>query len=128
MLFDTTFLIDQQREFRRGKAGPARQFFAHHAQVCPQTSVVCAAEFAEGYEANHQSLFEQVMEPFEVLPLNAGIAWRAGQLRRLLRETGASIGDHDTLIAATALHHAIPLVTRNAKHFASVPGLLVLSY
>ena len=29
----------------------------------------------------------------------------------------------DALIAATALHHGLPLLSANAKHFSAVPGL-----
>jgi predicted nucleic acid-binding protein len=31
----------------------------------------------------------------------------------------------DALIAATAMHHALPLLTANAKHFSAVAGLKV---
>lgn len=31
--------------------------------------------------------------------------------------------DPDLLIAATALHHDLTLVTRNRKHFERIPGL-----
>jgi predicted nucleic acid-binding protein len=34
----------------------------------------------------------------------------------------------DALIAATALEHALPLVTGNAKHFQVVPGLKVIVF
>jgi predicted nucleic acid-binding protein len=41
---------------------------------------------------------------------------------------GRPAGDMDTLIAAIALAHGQRLVTRNPKHFADVPGLIVESY
>jgi predicted nucleic acid-binding protein len=34
----------------------------------------------------------------------------------------------DALIAATALHHHLPLLTGNAKHFAAVKGLNVMGF
>ena len=37
-------------------------------------------------------------------------------------------GANDMWIAATALAHAQPLLTRNAREFARVPGLQVESY
>jgi tRNA(fMet)-specific endonuclease VapC len=33
------------------------------------------------------------------------------------------IPDFDILIAATAIHHDLTLVTRNQKHLARIPGL-----
>jgi len=33
------------------------------------------------------------------------------------------IGDFDILIAATALHHDLTLVTRNRRHFERIPNL-----
>lgn len=38
------------------------------------------------------------------------------------REPNPLIGDGDTLIAATALHHHLTLVTRNRRHFQRVQG------
>jgi len=43
-----------------------------------------------------------------------------GQLSRPQRQ---QIGDMDLLIAATALHHDLTLLTRNTRDFRLVPGL-----
>jgi tRNA(fMet)-specific endonuclease VapC len=40
-----------------------------------------------------------------------------------LRRSGQLIADLDLLIAATALHHDLTLLTRNVRHFARIPGL-----
>ncbi|MDQ2810105.1 MAG: type II toxin-antitoxin system VapC family toxin [Chloroflexota bacterium] len=37
------------------------------------------------------------------------------------------IGDADTLIAATALHHDLTLVTGNRRHFSRIPNLTLLT-
>jgi tRNA(fMet)-specific endonuclease VapC len=55
------------------------------------------------------------------------VAWTYGKLSRALRAGGGAIGANDTWIAATALSHSLPLVTRNARHFQRIPGLTVLS-
>jgi predicted nucleic acid-binding protein len=57
-----------------------------------------------------------------VLPIDAGVADRWG---RLLAATGRSVPAVDGLIAATALHHELRLVTRNAADF-TFPGLEVV--
>lgn len=33
----------------------------------------------------------------------------------------------DSWIAAAALQHGLPLVTHNARHFTSVPGLTIIT-
>lgn len=128
MLYDTSFLIDSQREQKRNEIGPAKKFLESHGEGELLTSIICAVEFATGFDATTYDKFIEQMDPFRVLPMDATIAWRAGQLRRRLKQRGRPIGDHDTLIAATALHHVIPLVTRNTRQFEAVEGLIVLSY
>ena len=60
--------------------------------------------------------------------MDPDIAWRASRICRKLRVDGSLIGDHDIWIAATALERAIPLVTRNPRHFQRIPGLEILLY
>jgi tRNA(fMet)-specific endonuclease VapC len=48
---------------------------------------------------------------------------RFGVLRGDLQRRGQIIGDPDILIAATALHHDLTLLTRNRNHFMRLPGL-----
>jgi tRNA(fMet)-specific endonuclease VapC len=50
---------------------------------------------------------------------------RFAQIRGQLRRQGQLIGDMDVLIAATALHHGLVLVTANRRHFDRVPNLMV---
>ena len=58
-----------------------------------------------------------------VLPIDLAVADRWG---RLLAETGRPVPTIDSLLAATALHYELRLVTRNAKDFA-YPGLEVIN-
>jgi predicted nucleic acid-binding protein len=60
-----------------------------------------------------------------IVPINRAIMRRFGDLKADLGHRGQLIGDFDTLIAATALHHGLTLVTRNRRHFARIPGLLL---
>lgn len=54
-----------------------------------------------------------------VLPVNMSVADRWG---RLLASAGRPLPSIDSLLAATALHHELRLVTRNTRDF-DVPGL-----
>jgi predicted nucleic acid-binding protein len=58
-----------------------------------------------------------------VLPVDLPVADRWG---RLLAEAGRPVPTIDSLLAATALHHELRLVTRNAGDF-DYPGLEVVN-
>ena len=59
-----------------------------------------------------------------VLPVSAAVADRWGRVRAQSAKTLPIV---DSLIAATALHHDLRLVTRNACDFAHFPGLVVVN-
>ena len=59
------------------------------------------------------------------LELDQEISERAGEISADLRRRGREAGALDPLLAATALVHGLTLVTRNVKHFESIPGLPV---
>ena len=61
-----------------------------------------------------------------ILPVDAAIAERWGRLSGGLAATGTTVHPIDLLIAATALHHELSLVTRNEKDFRST-GLTVIN-
>ncbi len=52
-----------------------------------------------------------------VHPVTVDIAQRAGDLRGRLQATGHTRTQADMLIAATALHHGLTVVTRNERDF-----------
>jgi predicted nucleic acid-binding protein len=47
------------------------------------------------------------------------------EIRAYLRRQGQLIEDFDILIAATALHHDLTLLTFNVRHFQRVPDLQI---
>ncbi len=61
----------------------------------------------------------------QTIPMIADIADLAGELIRSWRTRGVTIGEADAVIAATASHHKLTLVTTNARHFP-MPELVVL--
>lgn len=60
-----------------------------------------------------------------VLPIDAAIADRWGILTVEAKQKGLGIATIDGLLAATALHFNLTLVSRNVNDFASTPVLLL---
>ena len=91
-------------------------------------SIVSHAEVFEGAfglpdtEAQLAS-YRQFFDQFETLPLTGPILELFAGVRSELRRVGNLIPDMDLLIAATALHHDVTLVTRNLRHFSRIAGL-----
>jgi tRNA(fMet)-specific endonuclease VapC len=76
--------------------------------------------FATKYEA-----FKRLIETYDVLELDLPTLEEAAIIYQTLRVRGEPIEDADILIAATAIRHDATLVTRNTRHLARVPGLLL---
>lgn len=70
-----------------------------------------------------EAAFLRLLRVIEVIDLNEEIMRRFGRIRGDLRDQGQRIGDSDVMIAATALHYDLILVTRNLRHFGRIPGL-----
>lgn len=83
------------------------------------TSAIAFAEVAYGSVRERPPAFDQLQAFVEEVPIldfdyKAAIAYASLPFRR---------ASYDRLIAAHALSHGLTLVTRNAAHFADVPGL-----
>lgn len=74
-------------------------------------------------DAPQRSRVRAFVQPFAVLSLGPMASTKAAQL--MLESTARGLTALDALIAATAIAHEIPLVTRDARPFAGIPGLLV---
>ncbi|HEY5195424.1 MAG TPA: type II toxin-antitoxin system VapC family toxin [Solirubrobacteraceae bacterium] len=83
-------------------------------------SVISRYELFAGRD-EHERL-RAFLRPMTELPINPAIAELAGVTRR---ESGIQVPD--ALIAATALAHGIPVMTRNRRRFARVAGLRVIA-
>lgn len=67
--------------------------------------------------------FRRFLGGLALLELDDAVMERFAYLRAELRRRGQLIPDLDLLIAATALHHDLTLLTRNARHFDRIAGL-----
>lgn len=127
LIFDTTFLIDFQRERNRAP-GRAHDFLKAHATDATFLPVPAYAEFAEGFMDLTDSTFLSMVESFELLPVTRTVADAYAGIVRVLRPAGRLIGTNDLWIAAVAVEKQGPLVTRNLQDFSRVPGLRCLGY
>jgi predicted nucleic acid-binding protein len=126
-LFDTCFLIDLEREMKRG-AGKAHEFLQRNLSARPCISLTIAGEFAEGFGDIQHPTCAAMLNRFDILPMDETTAHHYATITRYLRSQSQLIGTNDLWIAAASLAHGIPLVTNNATHFNRVPGLTVIGY
>lgn len=128
LILETTFLIDLERELAREKRGPAQAFLQENPASRLCITFTIAGEIAAGLSPSQRGIWERFLAPFHILPCTAEVSWRYGLLYRYLSDQGMLIGANDLWIAATAIGHSVPVVTRNARHFERAPGLEVRSY
>lgn len=107
------------------------------ARVCGDYEAVGIPVFAAGelsfgaqnsrqVSANLKRL-EECLREFRLICPDAETIHVYGLVRKRLRERGRPIPSNDIWIAALALQHRIPVVTRDA-HFSEVEGLDVRSW
>lgn len=90
-------------------------------------SVVSVAELYEGvFRASDSQEAERVLQDFlsevAILEVDEGVARVFGQERARLRQAGTPISDLDLLIAATALHYGLTVLTSD-RAFERVENL-----
>lgn len=72
--------------------------------------------------ARLEALLDRLEEQSDVLPVSASTAREYAQVRERLRAAGKPIPENDVWIAALAMEHGKPVVSRDV-HFDSVQGL-----
>ncbi|MDP4610955.1 MAG: type II toxin-antitoxin system VapC family toxin [Opitutales bacterium] len=128
LVFDTSFLIDFQKERRNGNQGAAHTFLKRNREAVAYMPMTVYGEFAEGFASLTDPRFLSVVGAFELCPITAEVAEIYSRVTRELRAAGRLIGTNDHWIAACALHLERPLVTGNLDHFSRVPQLQLMSY
>ena len=89
--------------------------------------VIVLGEFRYGIaQSKQRSAYETWLEAhlphFEILPVTDETAVAYADLRVALKRTGRPIPANDAWIAALALQHRLPILSRD-RHFDSVPDL-----
>jgi len=123
-LIDTDWIID----VLHGNARATQTLL----DLAPEGLAVSLITYGELYEGAHFARNRQdalaglriFLDGKNLLPLTIDIMERFAVVRgQLTRPVRQQIGDMDLLIAATALHHDLVLLTRNRRDFRLVPGL-----
>ncbi len=129
MILDTTFLVD----VLRGESDVAERLETVDETGTPFVSAVTMMELAEGIRLADASAAEReavtaLLEDVNELPFDRASAMRAGDINARLIDAGEAVDETDVMIAATALVHGYPVVTRDVGHFDRIDDLEVLSY
>ncbi len=124
VLVDTDILVD----VCRGETTAVDCLATAEAQGTVSISAVTRMELLIGCrDKAEQRAIERFLNRFTTLPLDEAISQRAVKLVADYH-LSHSMRIPDALIAATALTAALPLATKNQKHFKFVPGLKVATY
>ncbi|MFQ5738113.1 MAG: type II toxin-antitoxin system VapC family toxin [Acidobacteriota bacterium] len=126
--FDTTFLIDLQKEKREGHEGRAHAFLKDRARAGIFLSSVVVGEFAEGFASPYDPALRRIVTGVAILDIDPEVSLIYAENTRRLRLAGRLIGSNDLWIGCCALRNQMPLVTRNGDHFKRLKGLQIIEY
>lgn len=130
IVIDTSILIAAER------GGLRFEPFLEQAGPEPVgIAAITAAELLHGchrartpaMRARRAAFVEALLDIIPVLPFGLAEARRHAELWANLVRAGTAIGPHDMLVGATALARGDAVATLNAREFARIPGLRLVS-
>ncbi|CAN95189.1 hypothetical protein sce5026 [Sorangium cellulosum So ce56] len=121
-LLDTDILSEITKARSPAVVERARSYIAAYGRFT--FSVVSVMEVVAGYSQQRADQktrrFLEMAHRSEVLLFDATAAELSGRILADLRMAGTPIGVPDTMIAATAIHHGLPLVTGNTSDYSRI--------
>lgn len=127
ILLDTDVFISLTRGQRSAVA--YAPLVSGHLPVLSFASVaeLWRGAYAREYNDDSRRRLESAIAATVVVPPTDGLTHAWARVANDARANGHPLGQsaqaHDAWIAATAIHHELPLLTGNARHFAGLPGL-----
>lgn len=103
---------------------PKDQIFASEVSIAELTYGAVHSQNIE----KHMKEPKIIQDNFQVLPLTDGWYNDYAEIRHALVSKGLSAGDFDILIAVTARHYGLTVVTHNIKHFGQMPGVQCIDW
>ena len=129
MILDSSFLIDLLRNNPQA-VDKAKEFDTKF--ILKSISIVSVMEIWRGVirrgTESYLQKVEKLIDSLRVHTINKEVAIKAAEIEAILLDQGEIIDWEDILIAATALIHNEPILTRNVKHFSRISGVKVESY
>jgi tRNA(fMet)-specific endonuclease VapC len=132
-LLDSTTYIDLEKASRHRREVWASNTIGHMLeyrtrQGKPFLSIVTVVEILKGLHRDVDPIKAQVFKKtapdnFQILDVTTEIGYLASEIIARLETARQIIGFPDSLIAATAIHYRLVLVTSNTKHFQRVVDL-----
>lgn len=129
MILDTSFLID----VLRGNEGVERRLSTVDSSGVAHVTPITVMELWEGVHRStaterEREQVEELLSGLHEVPFDRDCAMTAGRINASLGEAGQPVDDADVMIAACALVHDQPVITRNVSHFERVDGIEVVDY
>lgn len=130
MIVDTDVLIDVMADDEQAKR---RVEDLESRRVPLRISSISLFELSHSIErvvdsADRRRRIEAVLESKPAYPADDAVMKKAGRIDGRLASEGRAVGMGDTIIAATALVHEEPVLTRNVDHFERIDGVGIESY
>jgi len=123
VIADTTFLIDLEREQRRGRPGVASVWATKHAGERLKIAWVTAGEFLAGFSDDRRREAEEVLETYAILEADEAVRWNWSRLQRWTSQKGSLRGENDLWIAALAKTQGEVILSRDRPAFSGLPGV-----
>lgn len=119
-LIDTDILIDYLRLHK-----PAVEFLDNLPSKDRNIGLISRFELIKGCQRKaHEEKINLFLKNFQILPLTDEVSVKALKLYRTCK-WACKLDIPDAFIAASAILNRLSLVTRNVKHFRSVPSLKI---
>jgi tRNA(fMet)-specific endonuclease VapC len=132
---DTTVFLDLSGRSGKKMEARARAAIQEHrdADQSHTTTRFNLAELLFGVEGANDPVAERqriddLMQDVQLLEFEDAATLQFAKIANFLRKIGRPKESMDLLIAAVAMANGEPLLTRNPRDFADIPGLVVIAY
>lgn len=117
VVLDTSVLIDVLRGHEEAVT------YVRSLRSLPVCSEISRVEVARGLRSEERRAAERLFAALDWVPVDEGIARRAGELGRKHRRSHRGIATADLIVAATAVELGMKLATCNTRDFPMFRGL-----
>lgn len=125
-LLDTTVCV----ALLRRKLGIAEMIESKGLSNCLISDITLAELTYGAVKSENPKHFNDIIKIQSIFKvLHSNLCYQEyAEIRHNLTKKGLAIADFDTLIAATAIHNGLTLVTNNIKHFERVENLKLTNW